>query len=306
METVMELCCTRLAALLVVPLVTTACIGAELDEESEALLAEAESAIESNNGYLPNALSLNALSLNALSLNALSLNALSLNALSLNALSAIKNPGANGTASREVLRYVVSCALRPDQMFSFSWTDSAGVVRQEVYRGDLGYAHWWPTTPLGTAYSDNTYVQSQITACLAARMNWYGISVSISLRNNEMTSTPAERAAYPVREGAFWGNLFATTEAPFLRACYSSDPGSIARARQVQRDCAAGHLVDPVNGTTVQQCGSMVIVGSCESVCNGSDSTSGFYRGCLKNPSVSPWERWDQVMTTFLTPAPSP
>ncbi|WP_437485339.1 hypothetical protein WME75_00615 [Sorangium sp. So ce1014] len=304
----MELCFTRLAALLVVPLVTTACIGAELDEESEALLGEGESALESDNGFLPNALSVNALSVNSLALNALSVNALSVNALSVNALSAIKNPGANGALSRDLLRYVVSCALRPDQTFSFSWTDSAGVAHPEVYRGDLGYAHWWTTTPLGTATTNNTYVQSQLTACLAARMNWYGVSVSISLRNNELTSTPAERAAYPVREGAFWGNLFSTTEAPFLRACYSSAPGSIARARQVQRDCAVGHLsVDPVTGaTTVQQCGPMVIVGSCETVCNGSDYTNGFYRGCLVNPSVSPWVRWDQVVTTFLKPAPSP
>ncbi|AUX24459.1 hypothetical protein SOCEGT47_049970 [Sorangium cellulosum] len=303
----MELCCTRLAALLVVPLVTTACIGAELDADSEALL-EAESALESGNGFLLNALTPNALTPNALTPNALTPNALTPNALTPNALSAIKNPGANGALSRELLRYTVSCALRPDQTFSFSWTDSDGDVRQEVYRGELGYAPWWTTTPLGTPYSDNTYVQSQITACLAARMNWYGVSVSISLRNNEMATNPAERTAYPVREGAFWGNVFATQEAPFLRACYSSDPGSTARARQMQRDCAVGHLsVDPVTGaTTVQQCGPMVIVGSCESVCNGSDYTNRFYRGCLKNPSVSPWERWDQVMTTFLTPAPSP
>ncbi|WP_437813586.1 hypothetical protein [Sorangium sp. So ce1078] len=305
----MDLYCARLAVFLVVPLVTTACIGAELDEESEALLEEAESALEADNGWLPNALSPNALSPNALSPNALSPNALKLtgqNAISANALSAIQNPGPNGALSRELLRYIVGCALRPDQTFSFSWTDSDGVVRQEVYRGELGYAAWWTTTPLGTATSNNTYVQSQITACLAARMNWYGVSVRISLRNNEMQADQAERNAYPVREGAFWGNLLSTTDPPFLRACYSSDPGSVARARQVQRDCAAGHLsVDPVTGaTTVQQCGSMVIVGSCEAVCNGSDYTNRYYRGCLMNPSTSPWVRTDQVITTFLPPAP--
>ncbi|AUX28095.1 MULTISPECIES: hypothetical protein [Sorangium] len=302
----MELSCSRLAALLViVPLVTTACIGAELDAESEELLAESESALETDNGYLPNALSPNALSPNALSPNALSPNALSPNALSPNALSAIKNPGAGGAMSRELLRYIVSCALRPDQTFSFSWTDANGVVHPEVYRGDLGYAAWWTTTPLGTATSNNTYVQGQITACLAARMNWYGVSVRISLRNNEMASTSEERAAFPVREGAFWGNVFSTTQSPYLRACYS--PGGLTRARQLQRDCAAGHLsVDPVtNTTTVQQCGSMQIVGSCDTVCNGTDYTSGFYRGCLRSsPLASPWERTDEVITTFLTAGP--
>ncbi|WP_437967902.1 hypothetical protein WMF04_00775 [Sorangium sp. So ce260] len=296
----METYCARLAVFLVVPLVTTACIGAELDEEPEALLEEAESALESDNGYLPNALSLNALSLNALSLNALSLNALSLNSLPSNALSAIKDPGANGAVSRELLRYVVSCALRADQTFSFSWTDSAGVSRPEVFRGDLGYAHWWATTPIG----NNTYVQRQITACLAARMNWYGVSVRISLRNNEMPSTAAERTAFPVREGAFWGNMFGTAEPLFLRACYS--PAGVTRARQLQRDCAAGHLsVDPATGaTTVQQCGPMTIVGSCDTICNGTDTVNGFYRGCLVNPATSAWVRTDQLITTFLPAAP--
>ncbi|AGP33156.1 hypothetical protein [Sorangium cellulosum] len=198
----------------------------------------------------------------------------------------------------------MSCSLRPDQTFSFSWTDANGVVHPEVYRGDLGYAHWWTTTPLGTATTNNTYVQGQITACLAARMNWYGVSVRISLRNNEMASTPEERAAFPVREGAFWGNVFSTTQAPYLRACYS--PAGVARARQLQRDCAAGHLsVDPVTGATaVQPCGSMQIVGSCDTVCNGKDYVNGFYRGCIRNSSVSPWERTDEVITTFLTAGP--
>ncbi|WP_437609803.1 hypothetical protein WMF20_00810 [Sorangium sp. So ce834] len=296
----MELSCARLAALLVVPLVTTACIGAELDADPEALLEEAEGALEADNGYLINALSQNALSQNSLTLNALSQNALSQNALSQNALSALRDPGTNGAMARDLLRYTVSCALRADQTFSFSWIDSGGVSHPEVYRGELGYAHWWTTTPIGP----NTYVQRQITACLAARINWYGVSVRISLRNNEMSSSAAERTAFPVREGAFWGNMFGTAEAPFLRACYS--PAGVTRARQLQRDCAAGHLsVDPGSGaTTVQQCGPMVIVGSCDTICNGTDTVNGFYRGCLRNPSVSPWERMDEVITTFLPPAP--
>ncbi|WP_437570813.1 hypothetical protein [Sorangium sp. So ce542] len=296
----MERYCTRLAALLVVPLATAACVGAELDAESDALLDEAESELVSDNGLLTNALSPNALSPNALSPNALSPNALSPNGLTSSALLAIKNPGPEGALSRELLRYIVSCALRPDQTFSFSWTDSSGVAHAEVYRGDLGYAHWWATTPMGS----NTYVQGQLTACLVARINWYGVSVRISLRNTEMPSTAAERTAFPVREGAFWGNLFSTMQAPYLRACYS--PSGVTRARQAQRDCAAGHLsIDPATGATaVQQCGPVQIVGSCDAVCSGTDSVNGFYRGCVVNASTSPWVRTDQVMTTFLTAAP--
>ncbi|AUX31285.1 MULTISPECIES: hypothetical protein [Sorangium] len=286
-------------ALLAVPLATAACIGAELEEEPDELVGVAEGEMISENGYVANALSVNALSVNALSVNALSVNALSVNALSVNALSAITDPGPNGAPARELLRYLVSCALRADQTFSFSWTDSDGVAHPEVYRGDLGYAHWWAALPLGTGH---TYVQSQLSACLAARANWYGVSVRISLRNNEMPANQAERAAFTVREGAFWGNLFSSS--PYLRACYS--PGGVTRARQLQRDCAAGHLsVDPATGaTTVQQCGPMVIVGSCDAMCNGMDSVNGYYRGCLQNPSVSTSLRTDVVVTSYLPPAP--
>ncbi|WP_437923415.1 hypothetical protein WMF37_30855 [Sorangium sp. So ce291] len=290
--------CARIVALLAVPLMTAACIGAEIDDESEELLGEDQSAIESDNGFLPNALAPNALAPNALAPNALAPNALAPNALAPNALTAIKSPGPNGAPTREFLRYLVSCALRPDQTFSFSWTDTAGVVHPEVYRGELGIAHWWAT---GGIVND-TYVQRQLTACIAARTNWYGVHVMISLRNSEsaMGSSAAERAAYTVREGAFWGNLFAST--PYVRACYA--PSGVARARQLQRDCAAGHIsVDPATGATaVQQCGPMTIVGSCDAVCNRVDTISGFYAGCLENPATSPWVRTDVVVTSFLTP----
>ncbi|KYF49959.1 hypothetical protein BE08_17125 [Sorangium cellulosum] len=291
--------CARLAALVAFSLVTAGCIGAEIDEESGELIEEDQSAIESSNGYLLNALNMNALNMNALNMNALNMNALSPAALSTNALAAIKNPGSNGALSRDLMRYLVSCALLPNQTFSFSWTDSAGVVRQEVYRGELGIAHWWATG----AIANDTYVQRQITACIAARTNWYGVNVTISLRNAEsasMGSTAAERAAYTVREGAFWGNLFASQ--PYVRACYT--PSGVARARELKRDCAAGHLsVDPVTGaTTVQQCGPITIVGSCDVVCNRVDSNGGFYAGCLENPATSQWVRTDIVVTSFLTP----
>ncbi|HTN84942.1 MAG TPA: hypothetical protein VL242_14690 [Sorangium sp.] len=291
--------CARIVALLAVPLVTAACIGAEVDEESEELLGEDQSAVETINGFLPNALHMNALHMNALHMNALNPAALSSNSLGTQALTAIRDPGPNGVLSRELMRYLVGCSLRPDQTFSFSWTDSAGVVRQEVYRGELGIAHWWATG----AIANDTYTQRQISACVAARVNWYGVHVTISLRNAEtasMGSSIAERQTYTVREGAFWGNLFAST--PYVRSCYS--PAGVARARQLQRVCAAGHVgVDPATGATItQQCGPMTIVGSCDTVCNRVDDNGGYYAGCLENPATSAWVRTDVVVTSFLTP----
>ncbi|WP_438040708.1 hypothetical protein [Sorangium sp. So ce128] len=84
------------------------CIAVQ--EEDESVVGVAPSALEF----------VNALNPNALNPNALSANALNPNALSSAALSAIRDPGAAGDLSRQLLNYVVGCAFLPSQSFSFS------------------------------------------------------------------------------------------------------------------------------------------------------------------------------------------
>ncbi|WP_437827240.1 hypothetical protein [Sorangium sp. So ce1153] len=295
----MFLCCTRTVALLAIPLVTTACIGAELDDEFEEPIGEAEGAVISSNSILPNALHKNSLNSTstALTPGALSPTALTWASLSWSARGALQDPGTNGNLSRELLRYVVSCALRPNQSFSFSWTDSSGAVHPETYHGDLAIADWWVYGPL-----NDPFYQRHMSACLAARTNWYGVSVLISLRSNQpfMASAATERSSYTVREGAFWGNLFSST--PYMRACYS--PAGVNRARALKRDCAAGHLnVDPGSGaTTTQACGPIAIAGSCDTVCSVVNADGGYYSQCLDNPAIPGSARTDMVVTSFLPP----
>ncbi len=108
----MVLYCARSVAVFALPLLTAACIGAELDGQAEELVGEAEGELIAQNGFLQNSLSMNSLSMNSLSMNSLSMNSLSMNSLSMNSKSAIQNPGETGTLARELLRYVVSCSLR--------------------------------------------------------------------------------------------------------------------------------------------------------------------------------------------------
>ena len=198
------------------------CIGS-VDPEMSAddeLVGEAESAVIGEN-----ALNLNALNLNALNLNALNLNALNLNGLSLTNLAAIQNPGSSGTLARLALRYMASCALTSNQSFSFSWTDLLGTVHNEVYPGLLGLAPTWTHWPLCIEQ------QRMVSACLAARVNYYEVPVVISARSvteplKTLTSSQ-EKIDYPHIEGAFWGNLFAPV--PFLNACYNSATVKLAR-----------------------------------------------------------------------------
>ncbi|WP_437586029.1 hypothetical protein [Sorangium sp. So ce1000] len=286
-------------ALLAIPLVTTACIGAELDEASndeasEEAIGEAEAAVTSDNGLFANALYHNALTMSGFTPRDLSLTALSWSVLNQNARTALQNPGPDGALSRQLVQYVVGCALKPNQSFSFTWTDTGGVSHQETYTGYLGMADWWVYGPL-----TDPFYQRYISACLAARTNWYGTSVTISLRGSQtsMASSSAERGAYLVREGAFWGNLFSTT--PYVRACYS--PPGVDRARALQRDCAAGHLGVDANGAAVtKQCGPIAIVGSCDTLCSAVSSDGGFYSQCIENPATSLMVRTDVVITSFL------
>jgi hypothetical protein len=263
------------------------CIAVQ--EEEEGSVGVALSALEFINALNPNALNPNALNPNALNPNALNPNALNPNALSPAALSAIQDPGAAGALSRQLLSYVVGCAFTSSQSFSFSWTDGSGTVHNEVYWGIIGLASDWSTKPLGLTE------QQWVSACLASRTNWYGVSVTISSRGTpsalDKTGT-LELTTYTHMEGAFWGNLF--TSSPYLNACY--DDANRSYARSLSRECAAGHLD---SGGAVQQCGMISIRGSCAAYCQQLNTNGMYYPSCVNNLTGIP-ESTTRVITVFL------
>ncbi len=267
--------------------------GQETAEEADGDedIGVAHGALVSDNALVPNALVPNALVPNALVPNALVPNALVPNALSPDALAAIKLDSTAGVLSRQFVRYAVSCAFDSTQVFSFSWTDSTGVVHDEQYEGDLGIAPGWATGPL----TDETR-QRLVSGCLAARVNWYGVSVYISVRSVEnplrtYASSP-EVATYPNVEGAFWGNLF--VQAPYLNACYEEDTVAVSRA--AQRDCAVGH----VDGGSVVPCGMIALTGPCSSWCQKLSTGGKYHPFCVDHPGVQGSGYTKAVITTAL------
>jgi hypothetical protein len=266
---------------LVLPLVGCAAASAQDDDESVGV---APSALVGDN-----ALNVNALNVNALNVNALNVNALNVNALAPQGLSAIQDPSANGELMRSLLRYAVGCAFDSSQSFSFNWTDSSGTVHEESYPGHIGLAPEWTTGPL------SAFGGQMVSACLAARTNWYGVPVVISMRSKHdplwIHVLDEERTAYPFLEGAFWGNLFAPT--PYLRACHTE--ANIAHSRAAQRDCAAGH-VDTAGG--IETCGIIDIVGTCEEHCKKINVPGQLYWDCT-DPVHG---RTNNVITTALPP----
>ncbi|MCK6590445.1 MAG: hypothetical protein HUU21_14030 [Polyangiaceae bacterium] len=267
------------------------CLTEAGGDEAAPMDFGADNALENPTALLPNALTPNALTPNALTPNALTPNALTPNALtpnslSPNAMAAIQAPEDDGAVSRKVLEYTVGCALDPTQSFSFAWIDAQGNAQSETYWGALGLATSWADKPL------NKKDEEWVSACLASRINRYGVPVMISVRGKHPglhKPDPSELTTYAMEEGAFWGNLFSST--PRLFACYYGPNADYARSQL--RDCAAGH-VEPNGG--ISECGIVEIVGACEDVCQ-SLHNSGKYRPKCQAPGAT---SSNNVITTFL------
>jgi hypothetical protein len=145
-----------------------------------------------------NRLALNRLALNRLALNRLALNRLALNGVSAGGLDSGANELLATEEGRELLKYVVQCALEPDDVL-------VGVVDGQTYEltGLLGLMPKWEDEPL------DEDEQRLMSACLLAHVNALGVPVSISLRTRRvLRSTEEERRAYPVYEGTFFGQVF--------------------------------------------------------------------------------------------------
>jgi hypothetical protein len=100
--------------------------------------------------------------------------------------------------STEILPYLVTCALAPQDTFDFIINNVS-----HHYTGFLGLASTYYRLPL-------TREQEEIlSACLFAHVNALGKHVFISLRNIPyVPATLEEMTDHRVYEGAFFGNLF--------------------------------------------------------------------------------------------------
>ncbi len=273
--------------------VAFAMLGCADDQsDPEGPLGEALSALEMDNAMNPNAMNPNAMNPNALNPQALIPNALNLNSLSPDALAAITDPGLAGDLSRQHLKYTVGCALGPTQSFSFSWTDALNVEHQETYWGLLGLAKGW-----GSSALDDVGGQQWISACLAARTNYFGVTVTISSRGGcqalNKHNTPEENL-YTKEEGAFWGNLY--TNSPALYAC--DVPGNDANSRLALRVCAAGYIAQP--GNPPRGCGVIQRLGPCNTYCDAANPSSLGHPDCYSDPSNKEGTMTQNTITVFL------
>lgn len=177
------------AAVLMSFLISIGCASTSTDE-MDGHVAETDQAVVTANRLTMNRLTMNRLTMNSLSASKLSLNGTQLSATKL----------ASTEDGREVLRYLIRCALPEGTSLT---TTVSGTTYE--FPGLIGLAPEWITGPLsGTG-------RRWISACLLAHVNGYGVQVPISIRGNHpaLTADNDERSYYGVQEVSFFGDLFA-------------------------------------------------------------------------------------------------
>lgn len=104
-----------------------------------------------------------------------------------------------------LMRYLVSCIAPAHR--TISWTNPSTKVVYD-WPGGMGLAPGW------AGGSAPTEAEQQVaTACLAARVNKYGVHVPIAIEGYDANGTklavePGELATYSLGEGCFFGNVF--------------------------------------------------------------------------------------------------
>jgi hypothetical protein len=185
---------------------------------------------------------------------------------------------ASTTAKRKVLTFAVACALNSTQTITFT---VGGTVYMAT--GAAGIAPGWTAgalTPTQAAW---------VSACLFANVNDASTLIWISLRGSQpsFTTSPDERAAYQIEEGAFWGNAFSNLGPIVGYSC-----NGLAQAPLALRQCAQW---DGATASNRSACG-MSYAGRCSQVCT---SVVAPYSGCsfLGGAAAGP------VVTIFLAGA---
>ena len=132
---------------------------------------------------------------------------------------------------RKLLKYIVNCALPAIDTVDVS-TDSGSFS----FPGDMGLAPAWSSRSLNDAE------KRQVSSCLAARTNFFGKPVRISLRSEDpqapvgLRCDAQERRDYPFFEGGFFGNFFSAN--PVAYVCVGdTSAGRAAHLESLLRVC---------------------------------------------------------------------
>jgi hypothetical protein len=198
---------------------------------------------------------------------------------------------------REVFAALVACALPETSMLEATLADGTF-----DFFGDVGLAPEWVAHPL---YADS---KRWVSACIFARVNAVEVPIPVSMRGPSpaLGTDSDERSAFPLQEGAFYGNYFTPKDEPIdWYACRGVDKAQGNAGDLVSRNCAAPDPAKPgftLCGFTYSgDCGLLGSTHACELFalggtffqrCHGEPTTGGKFP--LGSPSFS------QVITTYV------
>lgn len=177
---------------------------------------------------------------------------------------------------RTLLKFITECALRKDQVLAVK---DEGLIFE--YYGSLGVAPDWDGYPSSLSTSEQRWV----SACVLARVNYYGTPVPINLRTSEesgffMPVTATEIESFPLHEGGFFGNIFASPQKKYV--CRGKAQNKVLVTKN--RICS---LPQPDKERGLKSACGYIIVGDC-------DDTSVFMRdGINYQEVIHAWLRPD-------------
>jgi alpha-tubulin suppressor-like RCC1 family protein len=221
--------------------------------------ATSEHSLAGLNGIAINGIAINGIAINGIAINGIAINGIAINGVT---ISGAGLDAGQADAFEHVLAYLVECALPASD--SITYTAADGQVH--THAGMFGLAPEWKTRPLTPDGG------RRLSACLAARSNLLGRTVSISLRHPRVETTDIEAALYTTHEGAFWGSLFSSE--PGIHACRAQGAGLSGRVCAESDDCG------------------FTFVGDCAEVCDHYDPING-YSHCGAEGAT-------EVVNTFL------
>jgi hypothetical protein len=204
---------------------------------------------------------------NALTANALTANALTANALTANGL---KDP-----LGRQLLKYIVSCALDEDASLKMSIDGQS-----YTFAGGLGLAPEWGRR----GGSCDESCQRWVSACVLGRVDFLGVQEMISERgaNPALRVSWQELVNYTSMEATYFGNIFAEGQPMF--ACLAPGKTGIPR----------------VCGPSLDNC-PMQVVGSCAQDCAyQSFVTGGGFVDCSSSGKARQPVVYHESVTVFL------
>lgn len=203
-------------------------IGCAVDEGD---FGSTSQSIVVNNRIAANRIAANRIAANRIAANRIAANRIAANRLTLSPAGDDLIETADG---REVLTYIVSCALKEGTVLV--GTDSNGVEYE--FFGEVGLAPQWIDHPL------NNRGKGWISACLFARVNNHDVAVPVSLRgpSHALATTADELANWTIQEGAFYGQYFLPITQPI--AWYACSGHDAPLALPEERDCT---MPDPAH-----------------------------------------------------------